>query len=149
MRRTAFRLVLLAIVAGLVLSPLIALGDEPPCRREGERVSCSGDGFTALTDRCTQAKADAKVCALRLDDAGKEVAAWRAQLEACQIALASVPPLEPPRSAVMPLVGYSLGVVGVAVGAMAFGLPFDAAPRALLGTLGLSAVLGGAVLVLP
>lgn len=138
-------LVLLALVVGLVV-PCVARGEEPPCRREGERVSCSGDGFKLLTDACTEAKAEAQVCALRLADAGKEAAAWRGQFEAC---LAAVPPPGPPKSPARPLVGYALGLVGVAVGAVAFGLSFDAAPRALLGTLGLSAVLGGGLLVLP
>ena len=53
----------------LTLSSLTrsARADEPACRREGDRVSCTADGFKKLTDLAVQAKADAKSCEVRLD----------------------------------------------------------------------------------
>lgn len=149
MRRVIVRVVLFAIVVGVVMAPLVALGEEQPCRRDGDRVTCAADAFKVLTDSCVQYRADAKACGLRLDDALKDVAAREVELHACQAALAAVPPPPPPPSAIRPLAGYAVGVVSTV--AMLVGVVADipTGARLTLAGVGLVGLAGGAVLVLP
>jgi len=149
MKRRTLRLALFVILLGIILAPVLALADEPPCRRDGDRVSCTGDGFKLLTDSCVQAKADAKSCALRLEDSAKDVAAREVELHACQAALAAVPPPPPPRSATRPIIGYGTGVASTVLLLPAILAPLPDAARLPLGGVGLVGLGGGVVLVLP
>ncbi len=143
------RALLSLVMAGLFLGPLAARAEDVPCRREGERVTCSSDGFKTLTDACVQSRADAKTCGIRLAEATKDVALHAASLEACQAALAAVPPPEPPRSPLRPLLGLGAGVVGalLASGALVATVPEGA--RFPLALAGVGLVAGGVVLVWP
>lgn len=137
------------VLLGIALVPLLALADEPPCRREGERVSCASDSFKLLTDSCVQSKADAKACGLRLEDSVKDVEAREVEMRACQAALAAVPPLKPPPSATKPLIGYGTGVASTVLLLTAILAPLPDAARLTLGGVGLVGLGGGVVLVLP
>lgn len=112
-------------------------------------MSCTSDGFKTLTDAIISARAEASKCKLQLDACGADAEEREAALDACQAALAAVPPPEPPRSPMRPLIGYALGVVGASALTVALLASVDATPRAVIGTLGLASVAGGAVLVLP
>lgn len=149
MKRQLVRLVLVGIVLGLVFAPLVALGQEGPCRREGDRVTCDAGSFKLLTDSCTQFKADAKTCALRLEDAKKDIAATEFKLGACQAALAAVPPPEPPRSATRQLSGYGIGIASTALVLSSVLLPVPNAARFALVGVGVVGLGGGVILVLP
>ena len=145
----AARVLLYAILIGLAFGPLIALGEEPPCRSEGDRVSCQRDAFKTLTDSCVQARADAKSCALRSADAAKDAEVVVAELGACRAALAAVPPPPPPPSATRPLVGYGVGVASTVALLTALLAPLPDSARLALGGAGLVGLGSGVVLVLP
>lgn len=149
MKRRVVQLVLVGIVLGLVLAPLVVLGQDAPCRREGDRVSCEASGFKLLTDSCTQFKADAKARALRLEDAKKDITAAEFKLGACQAALAAVPPPEPPRSATRQLLGYGTGIAATVVLLTALVAPLPDAARFALGGVAVVGLGGGVILVLP
>ena len=140
---------ILAAALICLLAPFCAKAEEPPCRAEGDRVSCQRDGFKALTDACVQARADAKTCGLRLADAGKDAEALTVELGACRAALAAVPPPPPPPSATRPLVGYGVGVASTVALLTAILAPLPDTARLALGGAGLVGLGGGVVLVLP
>ena len=138
-----------AILLNSLMISFAARADDAPCRRDGDRVSCTADGFKTLTNLVVEHRARADKCELRLVDAKKDTEDMVAALHACEAALAAVPPPEPPRSPMRPLIGYALGVVGASALTVALLASVDATPRAVIGTLGLASVAGGAVLVLP
>lgn len=152
MTPTLVKAALVAIVLSLLAWPLAALGQEAPCRREGDRVSCSSDGFKALTDAAVKARAEAATCTLRLEDTAKDVGARETALFACEAALAAIPPCPPPpekAKATRFVVGYAAGIVAtvaILTGALA---PLPDAARLTLGGAGLAGLAGGIVLVLP
>lgn len=126
-----------------------ARADEPPCRRDGDRVSCTADGFKKLTEVAIQAKADAKSCEVRLEaarDAGKTL---EESVEACRGALAAVKPCPPLPNAKVVLGGYGLGVFGALAMAAGAVLPIPDAARMALGLSGIGLVAAGAVVVWP
>ena len=112
-------------------------------------MTCTSEGFKRLTDIIIQTKARADKCDLRLTDSTKDSDRLIVEMDACHAALAAIPPLPPKPTAMRPLTGYALGVLGtislagVAVMDMPSGVRF---PVMLLGF----GMLGtGAVLVLP
>lgn len=137
------------LVAFIAFVPLLAVAQEAPCRREGDRVSCDASGFKTLTDACTQFKADAKTCSLRLEDARKDIEATGFKLGACQAALAAVPPLEPPRSATRQLLGYGTGIASTVILLTALVAPLPGAAKFTLGGVAVVGLGGGVILVLP
>lgn len=134
---------------GALLAPLGAAAEDAPCRRDGDRVSCDGASFKVLTDSCVQARANAQACALRLADSLKDTLATEAELHACQAALAAVPPSEPPRSTLRPLLGYGAGVVSSVLLITSLIAPLPDAARLTLGGVGLAGLTGGVILVVP
>ena len=122
---------------------------EDACRYEGDRVSCSRDGFKTLTDLVIQHRARADKCELRLADAVQEASEERGLRQHCEVALASIKPCPPPPSPVWPMLGLGAGVIGTFLmsGALLADVPSSARfPMALSG---LALVGGGIVLVWP
>ena len=133
------------IVAGLLVSRL-ALADD--CRREADgRVSCDSEGFALLVGTTQNARADAARCAADLQLATNRLALAQAVVEPPP---APAPAPAAPRSSILPLVGYAVGVAGaVALGVAGAGLlqaGLEASPLTLALT-GLVTVGVGAVLV--
>lgn len=123
--------------------------DEAPCRRDGDRVSCTADGFKKLTDVAVQAKADAQSCEVRLEASRATAKTLDEGLAACRAALAAVPPCPPRPNAKVVLGGYGLGVFGALALAAGFVAPVPDGARLGLGLAGVGLVAGGAVLVWP
>lgn len=98
----------------IVLLPALALA-EPPCRREGERVTCTKDGFGKLVKVAIDLQAEAKTAAAT-------AAAREADLKACEAGLKEalarpvVVDAGPPDALVLALVGTGGLVVGLLVG---------------------------------
>jgi len=130
-------------------SPARAETQEPPCRKEADRVSCDAVAFKVLTDSCVQAKADAKTCSLRLADAAKDAEAMQVELGACQAALAAVPPPPPPPSATKPLIGYGVGIASTVLLLTSILAPLPDTARLAVGGAGLIGLGAGVVFVLP
>lgn len=102
-----------------------------------------------LTDVAIQAKADAKTCGLRLEDAQKDSDAFVVELHACQAALAAIPPCPPKPPATRFVIGYATGVVSTVALLSAILAPLPDTARLALGGVGLAGLGGGVVLVLP
>lgn len=126
-----------------------ARADEPPCRKDGDRVSCSADGFKVLTDLVVQHRSRADKCELQLKDAQADTADMTTALHACQAALAAVPPPKPPPSATKPLLGYAAGVVGTMALVVALAVDMPPTARAVVGATGIAGLGVGVVLVVP
>jgi hypothetical protein len=119
---------------------------EEPCRYEGNRVSCSTDGFKVLTDLAVQHKARADKCEIRLDAATKDVAETSALLQTCRDFVALIPP---PKSPLMPLLGLGAGVVGSLLISSGFVAPVPDSGRLAMAGVGLALIGGGVILVWP
>lgn len=122
---------------------------EDPCRYEGERVSCSRDGFKTLTDLVIQHRARADKCELRLADAVQEAGEERGLRQHCEVALGSIKPCPPPASPVWPLLGLGAGVVGSFLISGAFVAPVPDSARFPVALIGMGLIGGGIVLVWP
>jgi len=122
---------------------------EDACRYEGERVSCSRDGFKTLTDLVIQHRARADKCELRLVDAARDAADEQSLRQQCQVALGSIKPCPPPASPVWPLLGLGAGVVGSFLISGAFVAPVPDSARFPVALVGMGLIGGGIVLVWP
>lgn len=122
---------------------------EDACRYEGERVSCSRDGFKTLTDLVIQHRARADKCELRLVDTARDAADEQALRQQCQVALGSIKPCPPPASPVWPLLGLGAGVVGSFLISGAFVAPVPDGARFPVALVGMGLIGGGIVLVWP
>ncbi len=134
------RVLLLAIA----LAPVVALADEPPCKADGDRVTCTRAGFDVLVKRLIDADALAKERAIRLAAADQSVAETKAALDAC---LAKPPP-EPvvvKPTALRALSPVVAGVVGAAVLTASVAADWGVGGRATGAVVG-SAIIGAGIL---
>lgn len=122
---------------------------EEPCRADGERVTCTSEGFKRLTDIIIQTKARADKCDLRLTDSVNDADRLIVELDACHAALAAIPPPPPRPTATKPLTGYALGVLGTVSLAGLAVMDVPAGVRFPVMLLGFGMLGAGAVLVLP
>ena len=110
---------------------------------------CSADGFKKLTDIISQTKAKADKCDLRLTDATKDAERLFAEVDACHNLAQTIPPLPPPPSAMRPLTGYALGILGtISLAGMAV-MDVPSGVRFPVMLVGFGLLGAGAVLVLP
>lgn len=137
---------MLVLIVTILLTCKIAFGEEQPCRREGDRISCTERGFKVLTDKIIDLKAEAQGLDLKLDAARQNEADARKALEEC---IATIPPPPPPKKLWKPITGYALGVVGTVGLVLAAALDTSFGARAGTAALGVGALAGGFVLVLP
>lgn len=122
---------------------------EEPCRNEAGQVICSAEGFKRLTDIIIQTKAKADKCDLRLADATKDAERLFAEVDACHNLARTIPPLPPPPSAMRPLTGYALGILGtISLAGMAV-MDVPSGVRFPVMLVGFGLLGTGAVLVLP
>lgn len=138
-----------AILLNSLMISFAARADDAPCRREGDRVSCTTEGFKTLTDLVVEHRARADKCELRLADAKKDTEDMVAALHACEAALAAVPPCPPPKSPVRPMLGVAAAVAGTVL--LSAGLVADVpgSARLSLAGAGLVGIGGSIVLVWP
>lgn len=138
-----------AILLNSLMISFAARADDAPCRRDGDRVSCTAEGFKTLTDLVVEHRARADKCELRLVDAKKDTEDMVVALHACQAALAAVPPCPPPKSPIKPLLGVAAAVAGTVL--LSVGLVADVpdSVRLPLAGVGLAGIGGSIVLVWP
>lgn len=111
-------------------------------------MCCTDTGFKTLTDLAIQFRAASERCVIRLEQAQGDLAGEQKLRQSCEAALAAVPPPEPFRSPMVPLVGYAAGVLGTVLSALAVSIVPDGGRAAVAGV-GATMILGGAFLVLP
>ena len=133
-----------ALMLAVILAPSVALADEPACKADGDRVTCTRAGFDVLVKRLIDADALAKERAIRLDAADQSVAESKAALDAC---LAKPPP-EPvvvKPTAMRALSPVVAGVVGAAVLTASVAADWSLSGRATGAVVG-SALIGAGIL---
>jgi len=126
-----------------------ARSEEQPCRYEGDRVSCTKDGFKSLTEILIQHRSRADKCEVVLADERKNAEQEAAILASCQEIVAAIKPCPPKRSPVWPLAGIGAAVVGTVLLSAGFvaNVP-DSARLVIIGS-GVSAIAGGVILAWP
>lgn len=131
---------LLAGFLAFSLPAVSAIAAEPasqdaPCQNQSDgRVCCQAAGFKVLVDKLIEARRDRDLCRLDLESVRSDLIAAKAV------------PAEKPVS-FKPLVGYSLGVLGTALGLLPFVIP-GADQSLRLSMAGVGAVLVGTGFVL-
>lgn len=140
------------LLAGITAWADDAPKQEPACRREAGRVSCSEEGFKTLTDTLVEYRGAAEKCQMRHQACLTTREAAEAALAGCEAArtvaegkVAAIKPASPLR----PVLALTGAVLGAA--ALTAGLLLDVPPQArlALGAGGLGAVAVGFVFVLP
>lgn len=122
---------------------------EEPCQTQGDRVSCTSDGFKRLTQIIIENKARADKCDLRLTDAVKDSERLFVEVDACHAALQAIPPPPPPPSPVRPMTGLALAVLGTVSLAGVTVMDMPSGARFPIMLLGFGLLGTGAVLVWP
>lgn len=108
---------------------------EAPCQNQSDgRVCCQAAGFKVLVDKLIEARRDRDLCRLDLESVRSDL-----------VAAKDVPADKP--VSFKPLVGYSLGVLGTALGLLPFVIP-GADQSLRLSMAGVGAVLAGTGFVL-
>lgn len=147
----------LILVCFMLLAAINAWADdaprqEPACRREAGRVSCSEAGFKALTDTLVEYRGAEEKCQMRhqacLTTREAAEAALVASEAARKVAEDKLAAIKPPNT-LRPVLAVAGAVLGAA--ALTAGLLLDVPPQArlALGAGGLGAVAVGFVFVLP
>ena len=138
----------LRAVVTVILMTGVAWADEPPCRADGDRVSCDKPSFDKLVKKLIDEKARADVLDVKL----AEMTASRDDVTKAMLACESKPPVVLPPPAipawrtVMPVV---LSAVGAAVLTTSVAIDIGATGRVTGAVVGLAAVGVGVVLALP
>lgn len=147
----------LIFVAFLLLSAVTAWADdapkqEPACRRENGRVSCSEEGFKTLTDALIDYRAAEEKWSLRHTACVTTREAAETGLVACEAARKvtedKLAAIKPP-SVLRPVLAVTAGVVGAV--ALTTALLADVPPQMKLGlgAGGLAGVAAGFIFVIP
>lgn len=147
----------LIFICFLLLSAMTAWADdapkqEPACRRENGRVSCSEAGFKALTDSLIDYRAAEEKWSLRHTACVTTREAAESSLVTCEmmrtVAQDKLDAIKPP-SVLRPVLAAAAGVVGAV--ALTAALLADVPPqvRLGLGAGGLLGVAGGFIFVIP
>jgi hypothetical protein len=147
----------LIFVAFLLLSAVTAWADdapkqEPACRRENGRVSCSEEGFKTLTDALIDYRAAEEKWSLRHTACVTTREAAETGLVACEAARKvtedKLAAIKPP-SVLRPVLAVTAGVVGAV--ALTTALFADVPPQVKLGlgAGGLAGVAAGFIFVIP
>jgi len=141
------RLFLLAVIAGFVFAPLLALAEDGPCRSENGNVVCPKPSFDKLMGKCIDADKGSKTCAIRL--AAVEQTAQDTQKALDECLARPLPPPPPKPSALRPVGAVVAGVVGGALIVSSVVLDIGAGGRVAGAGVGLLLIGGGVVLAIP
>jgi hypothetical protein len=104
-----WRIALYTLLIGIFVVPTCALAEEAPCRREGDRVSCTNAGFKVLTDKIITLQGSTKELEIKLTAEEQHAADLKKAVDDC---IATIPPPPPPPSKVRPTIGFAMAVIG-------------------------------------
>ncbi len=76
------RLLIVLTIILLILAPVVALGEEGPCRADGDTVVCKREGFDVLVRKVIDARASAEKCVLEAESRTADAKVLDAKLAA-------------------------------------------------------------------